>query len=238
MIPKIIHQTYHNKNIPIEFQDSINNLKKINPTFSYLFYDDNDCENFISRHYNPNILSYYKKINPSYATARSDFFRYLLIYEMGGVYLDIKSTITLGLEGILENKNFILSHWNNAPGERFQGWGIHKKYAVPNEFQQWHIVACPKHPFLKAVIKRVMWNIDNYSPEVFGVGRLGTLNVTGPICYTKAIKPILHNHNHQLENVENLGFIYNTIGSKGNEDNHRTLMKSDYTKNKEPIILR
>ena len=39
------------------------------------------------------------------------FFRYLLMYEIGGVYLDIKSTANKKLDDVLEeNDAFILSH--------------------------------------------------------------------------------------------------------------------------------
>ena len=78
-----------------------------------------------------------------------------------------------------------------APGEPFEGWGLHPECGPYGEYQQWHIIAAPQHAFLRATISAVMWNIDNYSIEHHGVGKPGVLRTTGPIAYTKAITPLV-----------------------------------------------
>ena len=239
MIPKIIHQTIQDKkNVHDEFLFNINFLKENNQNYRYYLYDDEDIINFIKKNYSNNILNYYNQINPIYGPARADFFRYLLMYEIGGVYLDIKSTLDVPLEKVIKTNNYILSYWDNGPGKRFQGWGVHPNLGVANEFQQWHIIAPPKHPFLKAVISEVTWNIDNYSPSKYGVGKIGVLNVTGPLAYTKAILPIQSFYKHELLNIESLGFRYSITGFPGSELNHEKLFPNHYSKSLEPIILR
>lgn len=56
------------------------------------------------------------------------------------------------------------------------------------------MIAAPGHPFLRAVIERVVSNVDNYSPWRFGVGSIGVLRVTGPVAYTLAIAPLQDRH--------------------------------------------
>src|SRR5436190_15289766 len=113
-IPKLIHQTYPDKNkLTPELHENIRNICQMNPNWIYQLYDDKDIETTILRYYNQEILNIYYRINPIYGAARADFFRYLLIYALGGVYLDIKSTTTQPLdENILSDDRFIISHWN------------------------------------------------------------------------------------------------------------------------------
>ena len=107
MIPKIIHQTIQDKkNVHDEFLLNINFLKENNQNYRYYLYDDEDIINFIKKNYSNNILNYYNQINPIYGPARADFFRYLLMYETGGVYLDIKSTLDVPLEKVIKTNNY------------------------------------------------------------------------------------------------------------------------------------
>ena len=82
-IPKIIHQTYYNKNLPIQIQANINHLKNENPDWDFRLYDDDDIEKYIQSHF-PQLLTIYKKINPNYGAAKADFFRYIVMYKDGG----------------------------------------------------------------------------------------------------------------------------------------------------------
>jgi len=61
-IPKIIHQTYPTKNINSDIQNNINNLKKLNPDYKYILYDDDDIIDFIKNNYSQHILNTYNSI--------------------------------------------------------------------------------------------------------------------------------------------------------------------------------
>ncbi|PPD56273.1 MAG: hypothetical protein CTY10_04965 [Methylotenera sp.] len=238
-IPKVIHQTYHKKVLPREIQQNINHIKSINPDWEYRLYDDADIEVYIDTHY-PQLLSIYKKINPIYGAAKADFFRYLVIYNDGGVYLDIKSTLTIPLnEVLLPSDSYLLSHWQNEPGQ------IHAHIGPQNgvnhifgEFQQWHIVAAKGHPFLKSVIENVCDNIRKYNPYIHDTGHWGTLNLTGPIAYTAAILPKLDKYPHRVERDNSkYGFIYSFYESRGEGSAHKALSIKHYTLIDEPIVM-
>lgn len=85
---------------------------------------------FIKAHYDPGILDVYLRINPVYGAARADFFRYLLMFRVGGVYLDIKSNASQALDRLFHaSDRYILAWWPNQPGENFEGWGVHPELA-------------------------------------------------------------------------------------------------------------
>jgi FkbM family methyltransferase len=190
-IPRIIHQTYKTNDLPIEILDNVNKIKEMNSDFEYRFYDDNDCEEFIKNNYDKETLEIYLSINENYGSARADFFRYLLMYKVGGVYLDIKSSTIVPLnEVLLDTDEYLLSHW---PGK---DWSEELNYEF-GEFQNWHIICKPKHPFLLKTIEEVKKNIKNYNGKK---GKKAVLETTGPIPYSKSILSLLNNHKTNLYN--------------------------------------
>jgi hypothetical protein len=228
-IPKIIHQTYPSKKLPADFQENIDRLKAQNPAWEHRLYDDSDIKQFISANYGPQILAYFDRINPRYGAAKADLFRYLLLYKFGGVYLDIKSSFNKPIDHALQSGDrYLLAQWSNKAGEKRAGWGMPKELRmVPGgEFQQWHIVSAPGHPFLKAVIEMVLTNIDHYKPWLHGTGGNGVLRLTGPVAYTLAIHPLLHLHTHRLvRNETELGLEYSML----KHSSHKPLFKNHYT---------
>ena len=234
-IPKLIHQTMETGDLPDEIKQSVALLKERNPEWKYRFYTANDRIDFVKKNYDQRVVKLYQKINPLYGVAKADLFRYLLIYRVGGAYLDIKSTAKKRLNYIVQDKDYILAYWQNTPKEPLD-LTVYPK----GEFQQWHVIAVPEHPFLKAVIDLVLENIENYSVEKFGTGKLGVLKTTGPVPYTEAITPLLPLYNHHLHKQEHeIGLRY-TIFHNGIE--HMKVITDrqklrHYTKLTEPVVL-
>jgi mannosyltransferase OCH1-like enzyme len=214
-IPKIIHQTFASRDLPEVFGTNVRAIQEMNPGWKHVLYDDADVEHFIRENYGEQILARHARIDRRYGAARADLFRYLLMYRVGGVYLDIKSTTIRPLDETLRPDDcYIVSHWANRPGEAREGWGLHEELKATGrgEYQQWHVICAPGHPFLKAVIENVLRNIDRYSPWRYGLGRPAVLRVSGPIVYTKAIQPIRHLHPHRLvENEGEVGLEYSVL---------------------------
>ena len=239
-IPKIIHQTYARANVPEAIRHNILRLQQMNPGWRYVFYDDARIERFIQSHYEPEIGALYARINPRYGAARADFFRYLLLYKLGGVYLDIKSSATRPLDQIIhDSDHYVLALWPNAADEPFSTWGMHRELPgfLRGEYQNWHIIAEPGHPFLHQAIAHVMANIRNYDPAQHGVGKMGVMCTTGPIAYTRAIGPILHAFPHRLAGHHlDLGLQYNFAEAEG-ALSHGQFFPAHYSKLDEPVVL-
>lgn len=236
-IPQVVHQSYPSKTLPIEIQNNIDLLKSINPNWKFKLYDDHDIQAYIETYF-PKLVGIYKKINPKYGAARVDFFRYLLIYNEGGIYLDIKSSLSKPLNEIIHaDDKYLLSHWQNDTGQPYEKSGFYVDLKNKfGEFQQWHIASVKGHPFLKAVIENVCNNIKNYSPFLHHTGEIGVLRVTGPIAYTMAITKHLEYYPHRLvrSNVE-LNFVY-SIFTTNRAHKHHFLFKTHYSKLNEPVV--
>ena len=227
-IPKNIYQLVADKNnMNPSFVKNIKYIKKLNPTWNHILYDDADMIEYIKKYY-PDFLNIYNKINPKYGAAKADFFRYILMYREGGVYLDIKSAMKVPLDQILKpDDEYLLVHWECPCQSTYLD-------NEQGEYQQWHIICRPRHPYLKQVITDVIHNIENYDIKRDGTGKQSVLNITGPISYTKSIESIRMKHNHQLyETNTYIGLIYNN-----SSQSHKGLFsKAHYSKVEEAVIL-
>ena len=237
LIPKIVHQTGASRDLPLPVVENIQRIRAGNPDWQYQFYDDQDIVRFIRNNFDARVLRAYERINPRYGATRIDLFRYLLIYRVGGVYLDIKSGVSRPLNEIVGHHQYLLSYWDNAPGGTHEGWGMHFRDHPEGEFQQWHVAAVPGHPFLRAVIESAIHNIENYTVERFGVGFRGGMTMTGPVAYSLAIAPLLQRASHHLVRTnQELGFVYNALGVE-----HRSLLydqaRPHYSWIDEPMVL-
>ena len=236
-IPRIIHQTYSDRSqLAPEIIKNIDYLKNNNKDWEYRFYDDQDIVDYVALHFGEKVLSRIKKINKKYSVVIADLFRYMVVYNEGGVYLDIKSTASKPLNKIIkEDDVYLLSQWRNQLGYKFQGWGLHDelKNISGGEFQNWFIAAEKKHPFLLEVIDKAISNIDGYSVEKYGVGVMGVLRLSGPIMYTLTILPLLKSNIFRIIDSAESGLIYSIY-----KDNHAhaRLFKYKYANQTDPII--
>jgi hypothetical protein len=239
-IPKILHQTTKNKNkVPEIYQRNIEIMRARNPDWDYRLYDDADIEAFIAAEA-PEALASFRAINSLYGAARADFFRYLVMFKKGGLYLDIKSFAEKPLNKVLrEDDSYILSHWTNGPGEVFEDFGICPDTPPPGEYQQWHIAAVPGHPFLREVIAEVTRNIATYDRDRDDVGQIGVMRVTGPIAYTRAISRVLSSAPYRMASNEDMGFKFSTVATLADPKAHEQVPDQlHYKWIKSPVVLR
>jgi hypothetical protein len=213
-IPKVIHKTYETATIPAASADGIGRFRASNPDWRYNYYSSKDCHDFIYEYYGWDVLKTYLRLNPRYGAARADLFRYLCVYQCGGVYLDIKSGPRVLLSEIIQpSDEYLLSQWQNQSGQQFNGYGLFPEVeCIPGgEFQQWHIIASPGHPFLEAVIDRVIRNIVHYDETNDGVGFMAVMRTTGPLAYTLAIERVRHQHQHRVFDAHAAGMVYQLV---------------------------
>jgi inositol phosphorylceramide mannosyltransferase catalytic subunit len=233
-IPKIIHQTYMHNELPENLKNNTKKLRDNNRDYAYRLWVDNDIEDFIHDIYGYDILELYLKIDKSYGACRADLFRYLCVYKLGGVYLDIKSNASRKLsEIILPHDEYLISQWDNESNGKRPNFGNHPELShIPGgEYEQWHIIASPGHPYLEQTIKTVLNNIKKYNASRSGVGKQGVLRLSGPIAYTTAISPIIDLYPHRFIKSEIDGLQFNAIGE------HTKLFRSHYASLKTPIVV-
>ena len=95
-----IIQTWKTKHIPSNFKDCMNSVIQHAENFNYMFFTDEDIDYFVQTKmtaYYDTLISFKTKIQ------KIDFFRYLVIYYYGGIYLDLDIMIEKDLSELYEN---------------------------------------------------------------------------------------------------------------------------------------
>jgi hypothetical protein len=213
-------------------------LRELNPEYEITTVDNKFIEPFIRENYGDIVWNYYLRIDPSYGAVRADFLRYLILYKEGGIYTDLKISVSKPFrETIKESDRLLLSHWDNLPGEEHEGWGhLEGLESIPRgEYIMGVIIAAPGHPFLREVILEVMRNIDTYNPYIHNTGFSGTLWLTGPVLYTLVAKRMQEDGSlgkdslnwREVSFAHDLGIAYTPVQLKG---------LSNYRQNVTPLI--
>ena len=197
-IPKIVDQTFMSKNLPSDIISIMNDNKKMCPDYTFLFYDDHDCDSFIKNNFDSYTYRAYTSINPVYGAMKADFFRYCILYKNGGVYLDIKSKIIQPLNKLIQEKDECLL---DVP-RSIESW--RKKSPT---YEQWVLMFAPRHPYLLEVIRTMVSLIHaKYEPTIENINVLTTkqkiLHVTGPDMFSRCIHHYLKHHKILHRNID------------------------------------
>jgi mannosyltransferase OCH1-like enzyme len=103
MISKIIWQTHDflEKQIPEHFDKCMKSWQLLNPGWEHKYVNHKDRESFIKEKYY-DFYDFYKSIPP---IQQSDMWRLFVVYEFGGVYVDMDSICMQPLDYMLQNCN-------------------------------------------------------------------------------------------------------------------------------------
>ena len=251
-IPRIIHQTYSSwGRATTLFGQAIQKTRHSNVSYDYRFYDDAAMHAFMKRQPH-RVYEAFQKINPAYKAAQADLFRYCLVYELGGVYADIKCVVGDLRQVVAPSDGMLLSigstseifSWTALPLWR------HNSHPVYREIQQFWIAARPKHPLMKIVIDETVQAIENYndarfkSHQVLGTvfsflnkGYNAVMATTGPWVYTQAILKGIRKGERDFRIV--CPFLNGVIqyDSHHRKNHVRKMGKEHYSRQSEPVVL-
>lgn len=163
MIPKNIFQTFHHSNFNPAFQNIVDEFKNDNPSFNYQFFTNEECSEFIKTNFSGKIYNAYTRIKPG--ALKADLWRYCILYEFGGFYIDIDMVSLNGLDRFISKDIDFVSPIDLNLGDL-------EYHNIFNAF----IGCIPKHPIMKNAIDIII----NYVEEE--VLPYNIMNFTGPGC--------------------------------------------------------
>ncbi len=164
-IPKIIHQTWKDENIPAEFIPFIKSWKHYHPNWEYILWTDEMNRKFVAENY-PDFLSIYDKY--PYKIQRADAIRYLLLNTFGGVYVDLDIECLQNIESLLSSNSCVIAKEPDAHSQ------THKMpFVICNAF----MASVKDDVFMNAVIKELMLDNKISNPNLLGNT---VLHSTGP----------------------------------------------------------
>jgi mannosyltransferase OCH1-like enzyme len=173
-IPKIIHQTWKDQNIPSQFIPFVESWKSRHPGWQHILWTDRMNREFVACYF-PNFLSAYDSY--PYNIQRADAIRYLLLYKLGGVYVDLDVECLQNVEPLINGEaSFYIA---KEPAEHCAKY--RKEMILCNGW----MASVAQHGFLRAVIDELLESSS--LQETTQHNTLGdlVLNSTGPFMLTK-----------------------------------------------------
>ncbi len=191
-IPKIIHQTWQNHNLPQDMAAWQRTWLKHHPDWTYYLWTDEDKRRFLNDHY-----SWFLPVYDGYPEEimRVDAVRYFLLHHYGGVYVDLDFECFRPLEPLLSGKTLF---FGLEPEEhaRLQSTDRHRvSWIVCNAF----MASVPGHPFWEHSFKQLI--AYHKAP--------GVLDATGPFFLTRTCRTYANQSEIHLEPPETLYPIHN-----------------------------
>jgi mannosyltransferase OCH1-like enzyme len=165
-IPKIIVQTWKTKNVPLKYINDVKSIKKYNSDFQFLFFSDEEIDEFLKKYYPIYYESYLKlpvKIQ------KIDYFRYIAIYHYGGFYFDLDMRGMYPLNDLLDKECIFPVDQNlnssSCSRKRIQEFCNGSSLKINYLLGQYGFGAKPNNQFIKALIDGIHNNIDKYVEE-------------------------------------------------------------------------
>ena len=183
-IPKIIIQTWKTKAIPEKYKEDYSSIRKYNPDYQYLFFNDDDIHYFLKTNY-PDYLIVYNKL--PIVIQKIDFFRYVAIYHYGGFYFDLDMKCLEPLDPLLEYEcvfpidTLLKPKCSNKEKIR-KRFLDYCKNNLDYMLGQYAFGAAPKNEFVKLLIDNIEKNIDEYIDDykIYGDTLQYVYSTTGP----------------------------------------------------------
>lgn len=160
-IPKIIHQTWKEKELPDNFKTWSEECKQLHQDWTYKLWTDEDNREFIRMEF-PWFLHTYDNYDKH--IKRVDAVRYFLLFKYGGVYMDMDFLCLKNITPLLEDGKAIFGYQLKDKNE---------EGAIANAF----MAAPPMHPLFENIIHSLKYNTEG-----------NVLDCTGPRFLTRQIK--------------------------------------------------
>ena len=200
VIPRIIFQTWRSKN-PKDWtwweRRWVASWRR-NAGWAHEIHDDADCLGLVRAHF-PEHLSVYQAFRP---VERADFWRYLVLYRYGGLYVDFDTRCVRPIATWLHDddelvlalmSDHVAEYPNWRPLGRVRSGGVYDPVAGwrdnPVVFTNWAMAARPGHPLLADVIRRVVINASD--PYFLEEDATWIVKKTGPGVLTDALMDYL-----------------------------------------------
>ena len=237
-IPPLVHQTFISAALPQAIHEVVESNKRISKYCTFHFYDDAVCDAFIATHFDKRTLNAYRRINPVYGAMRADFFRYCVLYILGGTYADIKTSICVPLYQVIQPEDICILDICRGDLESWR--------ARAPTYEQWLLMFAPRHPYLQQIIENMIQKIERgVVPQCAANGtplhnsKQRILHITGPDAFSEAVRQVIARTGkkwHRTIRYDNF-FKYQGISEATKEEMYRLHKKKHYSHYKEPLYL-
>eukprot|EP00038_Savillea_parva_P010643 m.191676 g.191676 ORF g.191676 m.191676 type:complete len:391 (+) comp18424_c0_seq1:47-1219(+) len=185
-IPKIVWQTFSTNKFSTKAK-YLADVRALNPEHTFHLVNDSRMDDFM-RQFDliEGVREAYFSINPAIIAAKADVWRYAVLYQIGGVYIDIDSTCNQPLGKIAHNDDKGVVSWAGAwHRDTWKSWW--DKVGYSPEMDQWCLFVAPGHPALKQALTISRDKINAAMEKKVEDMHELVLTTTGPKLFMQAV---------------------------------------------------
>jgi len=119
IIPARLFMTWATKDYPPLMRENVNKIVAASDMSVYI-YDDQECEQFLTAHFPPEVVATWRSLIPG--AYKADLWRLCILYHFGGMYMDIKLKPTIRLSTLLTREYFV----SDGKGSVYNGFMVSK----------------------------------------------------------------------------------------------------------------
>lgn len=186
-IPGLVHQTGPAKILHPRHFEAVRTFRQLNSEMSHYFFDDEQLDDYMAENWSKtDIYSVFQRsLVPQ---MRADIFRYCVVFDRGGYYLDINKTITRPLKELQDPSAHALISFERNDATIFPDPDVAEHLAHPGKaVLQWAFGFAPQHPILELAIRRIERAAHHFEAQVSSV-RDAVVMFTGPGVFTAALR--------------------------------------------------
>lgn len=174
MIPKTIHQIWEGETLSELYELFGKTWKEQHPDWRYEFWNGERMATFIKDHY-PLLANFYFEF--PYNIQRWDVIRYLILYQIGGMYIDFDYECIDSVDRYIDGNN--KCYFSMEPEDHCVN------FFGCDTFSNALMVSCPGHPFFKKIIDHIFFE----SKYVYTNNKIHDVHATtGPVMLRELYK--------------------------------------------------
>lgn len=178
-IPKVFHYTWKSEDLPSFYRECKETIEQQHPSppWTHRLWTDDEIDEFVSARFAERKEQFYAMPQ---VIMRVDVFRYMLLYEEGGVYSDLDVIMYRPIDELIADCRLLLPLQNDRDG-------------MHNQLCQHFLASVPRHPFWRDLIDHIL---DRPLDELAAYS--DPLRTTGPIAVTRFWQSRRHDYKAKL----------------------------------------
>ena len=186
-IPNIVYQTWLEDSFGASHVAAIKVFRDLNHDYTFEFFDEARVQAYMEKHWRDHPI-YDVFRNARFGPLRTDIWRYCLIYERGGVYVDVSKSIHIPLREIVTSEVACVVSWEDKAFPPPRSLAAARRLQHPDRILiNWAIIAAPGHPLLRRAIDGIVASYPHYAGRVVPNPKEAILDFTGPHHLTRCL---------------------------------------------------
>lgn len=186
-IPAVLHQTWDTNFLGKTHARLIAAFRERNPDVSFVFHDKSHRDQYMKAHYGTHpIYEIYR--NARFGPLQVDIWRYCLILDQGGYYMDINKELTKPLRDFIGPDTQAFFAYESTLSLMVAPNEIAHRLANPhNLVVNWGFGFAKGHPILQKTIDNICKYYPQFAGRVFEQPKHAIIKLTGPAMLTQSL---------------------------------------------------